>query len=70
VTTGKPEQRLADPLRVHGERGITELQHGSGNCLRELLVDRSPRGRLETDLVPLPGFACHVPVMRRRARSC
>ena len=64
-----PEQWLADPLRVDRKRGIAELQHGGGNGLRKPLGDRSPRGRLETDLVPLYGFACHAPVTRRRARS-
>ena len=70
VTSGeRSEQRLADPVRVDGERGIAELQHGGGNGFREPLGNRSPRGRPETDLVPLSRFACHAPVTRRRARS-
>jgi hypothetical protein len=27
----RPEQWLADPLRVNRQRGIAELQHGGGN---------------------------------------
>src|SRR5919108_3522537 len=70
VTTGeRPEQRLADPLRVDRKRGIAELQHGSGNGFRKPLGDRSPCRGLETDLVSLRGFASHAPVTRRRARS-
>jgi len=70
VTAGeRPGQRLADPMRIDRKRGIAELQHGGGNDFREPLGDRSPRGGLETDLVPLSGFACHAPVTRRRARS-
>ena len=70
VTTRKrPEQRLAYLLRVHRERGITELQYRSGNGLREPLGDRSPCGRLEPDLVPLRRIGGHAPVARRRARS-
>jgi hypothetical protein len=35
VTASKrPEQRLADPVRVNCQRGITELQHGGGNGFR------------------------------------
>ena len=67
MTSGeRPEQRLADPVRVDRERSITELQHGGGNGFREPWGDRSSCGRLETDLVPLSGFACHAPVTRRR----
>lgn len=70
VTTGeRPEQGLADPVRADRKRSIAELQHGSGNGFRKPLGDRSPRGRLETDLVPLCGSACHAPVTRRRAKS-
>ena len=70
VTTRKrPEQRLAYPLRVHRERGITELEYRSGNGLRESLGDRSPCGRLEPNLVPLRRIGGHAPVARRRARS-
>jgi hypothetical protein len=70
VTTGeRPEQRLADPLRVDGKRGIAELQHGGSNSFRKPLGDRSPCGGLEPDLVPLRRFGRHVPVTRRRARS-
>src|SRR6516162_2897644 len=51
VTSGeRPEQRLADPMRVDRERSIAELQNGGGDCFREPLGDRSPGGRLETDL--------------------
>jgi hypothetical protein len=38
VTADKwPEQWLADPVRVHPERGIAELQHGRGYALRKPL---------------------------------
>ena len=63
MTTGeRPEQRLADPVRVDRKRGIAKLQHGGANGFREPLDDRSPRGRLETDFVPLSGFGHHVGV--------
>jgi hypothetical protein len=42
TTSERPEQGLADPVRVDRKRGIAELQHGGGNCLREPLGDRSP----------------------------
>lgn len=71
VTPGKrPEQRLADPLRVNRERGIAKLQHSGSNSFGKPLGDRSPCGRLESDLVPPPRIGRHVPVTRRRARSC
>ena len=63
-----PEQRLADPVRIDRKRGIAELQHGGGNGFRQSLGNRSPRGRLEPDLIPRR-FARHAPVTRRRARS-
>ncbi len=42
VTTGeRPEQRLADPVRVDSEGGIAERQHGGGNgSLYDIVVDR------------------------------
>ncbi len=70
ATTGeRPEQRLADPLRVHRKRRIAELQYGGGDGFRQPLGNRSPCGRLEPDLVPLRRFGRHTPVTRRRARS-
>src|SRR6266516_6307909 len=70
VTTGeRPEQGLADPMRVDRERGLAELQHGGGNGFRKPLGDRSPCGMLETDLVALRRFGRHAPVTRRRAKS-
>jgi hypothetical protein len=64
----RPEQRLADPVRIDRKRGIAELQHGGGNGFRQPLGNRSPRSRLEPDLIPRR-FARHAPVTRRRARS-
>ena len=70
VTASKrPEQRLADPLRVDRKRGIAELQHSGSNRFRKPVGNRSPCGRLEPDLVPLRRFGRHAPVTRRRARS-
>jgi len=70
VATGeRTEQWLADAMRVGGEPGIAELQHGGRHSFREPLGDSSPRGRLEPDLVWLRSFAGHAPVARRRARS-
>jgi hypothetical protein len=70
VTAGeRPKQRLTNPVRVDRKRGIAKLQHGGGDGFREPLGNRSPRGRLETDLIPLPRFGRHVPVTRRRAKS-
>jgi len=70
VTAGeRTEQRPAYALRAHGERCLTELQHRGGNGFRKPLGDRSRRGGLEADLVPLVGVGRHVPVTRRRARS-
>jgi hypothetical protein len=48
----RPEQRLADPARVVGQRGIAEVQDGGSNCFRKPLGDRPPRGSLEADLIP------------------
>jgi hypothetical protein len=46
VTTREwPEQRLADLVRVHCERGIAELQHGGGNGFREPPGNCSSCGR-------------------------
>src|SRR5215472_17402392 len=70
VTTGqRPEQRLADPMRIHSECSVAELQHGGGNGFRKPLGDRPPCGGLEPYFVPLRRFGCHVPVTRRRAKS-
>jgi len=70
VTSGeRPEQRLADAMRVDRERGVAKLEYRSGNAFREPLGDRSPCGRLEPDLVSLPRFDGQAPVARRRARS-
>jgi hypothetical protein len=53
VTTGeRPEQRLADPLRVDRKRGIAELQYNGSSGFRKPLGNRSPCGWLEPDLVP------------------
>src|SRR5215467_11326522 len=65
----RPEQLLADTVRILCECGVAELQHGGGNGFRKPLGDRPPCGRLEPDLVSLPRFGRHVPVTRRRARS-
>src|SRR5262249_21487169 len=65
----RPEQRLADPVRAAGKRGIADAEQGGGNGFRKPLGDRPPGGRLEPDLVPLCWFAVHAPVTRRRARS-
>ena len=65
----RPEQRLADPVRVACKPGIAKLQHSGSNGFRKPVGDRSPRGRLEPDLVPLRRFGRHAPVARRRARS-
>ena len=51
----RPEERLADPVRVDRKRGIAEFKHGGRNGFRKSLGNRSPCGRLETDLVPLRG---------------
>src|SRR6516162_8605078 len=56
ATGERSKQRLADPMRIGRKRGIAELQHGGGNGFRKPLGDRSPCGRLEPDLVPLPRF--------------
>src|SRR5215510_5772525 len=70
VTTGqRPEQRLADPVRILCECGVAELQHGGGNGFRKPLGDRPPCGSLEPDFVPLRRVGRHVPVTRRRAKS-
>ncbi len=70
VATGqRPEQRLADPVRIDRESGIAELQHSGGNGFRKPLGNRPPCGSLEPDLVPLRRSARHLPVTRRRARS-
>ena len=69
TSSERAEQGLADPVRVDRKRSIAELKHGGGNGFREPLGDRSPCGRLKTDLVLLSGFACHAPVTRRRAKS-
>src|SRR5580692_7611885 len=70
VTSGeRPEQRLADPMRLTASAASQNSQHGDGNGFREPLGDCSPCGRLETDFIPLSGFACHAPVTRRRAKS-
>src|SRR5580704_9518504 len=70
VTSGeRPEQRLADAMRVDRERGVAKLEYRSGNAFREPLGDRSPCGRLEPDLVSLPRPDGQAPVARRRARS-
>jgi hypothetical protein len=68
TTSERPEERLADPVWIDREGGITELQDGGGNCFRQPLGNRSPCGRLEPDFIP-PRFARHAPVTRRRARS-
>ena len=65
----RPEQGLAYPLRVHSECSIAELEHSCGNGFGKPMSDCAPRGRLEPDFVPLPGFGGHSPVARRRARS-
>jgi hypothetical protein len=71
VTSGeRPEQRLADAMRVDREGGIAKFEYSSGNALWEPLGDCSPRGRLEANLVSLLRFDGQVPVARRRARSC
>jgi hypothetical protein len=49
----RPEERLADPVRIDRKRGIAKFQHGGGNGFRKSLGNRSPGGRLETNLVPL-----------------
>jgi hypothetical protein len=64
-----PEERLSDAVRVERKRGIAELKHGSRNGFRKSLGNRSPCGRLETDLVPLRRVSGHAPVTRRRAKS-
>jgi Protein of unknown function (DUF3024) len=69
TTCQRHEQRLANPVRIHRQPGLAELQHSSGNALRKPLGDRSPFGWLEPDLVPLPRYSRHLPVARRRARS-
>ncbi len=51
----RPKKRLADPVRVDRQRGIAKFQHGGRNGFRKSLGNRSPGGRLETDLVPLRG---------------
>lgn len=54
VATGeRPEQWLADSLRVVGQRTVAELQHGRRHRLRKPSADRAPGGRLESDLVAL-----------------
>jgi hypothetical protein len=69
VTVGqRTEQRLADALRIHGDRGIAELKD-RGDGLGQPLGDSPPRGGLETDLVPLPRRDARLPVAQRRARS-
>lgn len=55
VATGqRPEQRLADPVRVDRKCGLAELQHRSGNAFRKPFGDRTPCSRLKPDLIPLP----------------
>jgi hypothetical protein len=49
----RPKKRLADPVRVDRQRGIAKFQHGRRNGFRKSLGNRSPGGRLETNLVPL-----------------
>ncbi len=52
VTTCEgPEQRLADPTRVLGQRPCAELQDRRGNCLREPLSQRAPSGAHQLDPV-------------------
>jgi hypothetical protein len=69
TTCQRPEQRLADPVRVDSKCSLAELQHRSGNALRKPLGDGSPCSLLEPDLVSLPRSCRHLPVARRRARS-
>jgi DNA-binding transcriptional MerR regulator len=69
TTCQRPEQRLADPLRVDRKCGLAQLEHRGGDALRKPVGKRSPCGRLEPDLVPLPRSCRHLPVALRRARS-
>ena len=70
MTTGqRPDQRLADPVRVDRKCSLTEPQYRSGNGLRKPLGDRSPCSWLEPDVVPRPRSCRHLPVARRLARS-
>jgi hypothetical protein len=65
----RPKQWLAHSVRVGRKCGIAKLQHGGGNGFRKPLGNRSPCGRLETDLEPRRRFNRHAPVTRRRAKS-
>lgn len=49
----RPEQWLADPLRIDRQCGIAELQHSRGDSFRKPLGNRPPGSRLEPDLIPM-----------------
>ena len=49
----RAEQRLADAVRIDGERGVAEFQDGCGDGLGQPLGDGPPGGGLEADVVPL-----------------
>src|SRR5262249_31743682 len=69
VTTGqRPEQRLADPVRILCERGCAELQHGSRNGFGKPLSARRPCGGRKPYFVPWRRCGRQGPVTRRRAR--
>jgi len=65
----RPEQRLADAVRIDRERGIAEFQHSRRDSFREPLSDRTPRSGLEPDLIPICRLGCHAPLVRRLVRS-
>src|ERR1039458_2118458 len=63
VTSGeRAGQWLADPVKIDGERGVAELEHGCGDGLGQALRDRAAGGWLEADVVPAGGLGCHAPV--------
>jgi len=57
----RAEQGFADAVGVDRQGGFAEFQHGGSNRLGLPLRDGP---------VPLLGLSAHVPVARRRARSC